>query len=318
MPVRNEAAHIGPLMRSILGQDYPRDLLDVWVVDGMSDDDTPAIIRRMSQEDPRLHLLTNEQRTVPNAMNLGIAASKGALVLRIDGHARVPNDFVRRIATLMMDHPEAGLGGGVVRPWSDTANGQSIAAAWSHPFGAGSAYYRTARKAGEVDTLLFGAYRRTALEQAGPFDTRFTRNQDDELSFRLVKAGWKIWLDPSIQSEYFPRGDLGRLYRQFYEYGYYKPMVIEKMGGAASTRHYIPAAFVAGLLLGWPLLPVWLAVVMLYALMAIASARKAISGFPLARVSTTASAFFIMHFAYGWGFWRSMVDRWTGRRQRVR
>ena len=120
----------------------------------------------------------------------------------------------------------------------------------SCPFGVGNALFRFAEKESFVDTVAFGAYRRSLLNEIGVFDEELVRNQDDELNFRVEKSGAKILLSPKIKSTYVGRGDFKKLWRQYYQYGFWKVRVIQKHRRPASIRHLIPLMFVLFLSIG--------------------------------------------------------------------
>ena len=118
----------------------------------------------------------------------------------------------------------------------------------STPFGVGDAKFRTGGSAGHVDTVAFGAYRRDALEEIGLFDVALSRNQDDELNYRLLKSGWRIWFDPRISSQYHVRSTYRNLVRQYYQYGYWKVFVNLKHRTITTWRQTVPALFLLVLL----------------------------------------------------------------------
>ena len=148
------------------------------------------------------------------------------------------------------------------------------------------------------------------------------RNQDDELALRIVRSGGVVWQSASIRSWYTPRASLAALFRQFFQYGYWKVPVIRKHRLPASPRHLVPFAFVSTLAAlalavpwssaaGWA----WLAVSGGYALAALASAaRLARPWREPAQWLTIAAAFACMHLGYGLGFARGLVERGLLRR----
>lgn len=247
LPIRNESRHIARTLESILAQDYPAEQMDILVVDGMSNDGTRQIVSEFAQRESRVHLLDNPQRIVPTAMNKGIRAARGAIIVRVDGHTVIERDYVRRCVEALSTTGADNVGG-PMRAASDTWIGKAIVLATSSPFGVGGARFHYAETPGWVDTVYMGAYRREVFERIGLFDEELVRNQDDEFNFRLTQAGGKIWLDPQIRSTYFSRSTLRGLWKQYFEYGLWKVRVIQKHRRPASWRHLVPAAFVLALL----------------------------------------------------------------------
>ena len=94
------------------------------------------------------------------------------------------------------------------------------------------------------------AWPRSTFERFGGFDEHLVRNQDDEHNLRIHKGGGRIWQSSAIQSVYFPRSSKGDVFRQYRQYGYWKPFVMKKHGQAAALRHLIPGLFVAALAVG--------------------------------------------------------------------
>ena len=138
----------------------------------------------------------------------------------------------------------------VTLPGARTVIAESIAIALSHPFGIGNAYFRIgSKKAKHVDTVPFGCFKRDVFEKIGLFDEDLVRNQDDELNFRIIKNGGKILLVPSIVSYYYARDSLLTLWRMYYQYGYFKPLVARKVGSVLTWRQLIPSLFIASLII---------------------------------------------------------------------
>lgn len=308
MPIRNEAAFIERAIRSILHNSYPAEKMEILVVDGMSDDGTREIVRRLSQGDNRVRMLDNPRRIVPTAMNIGLKAARGELFIRIDGHAEIPTDYVVKSVQCLREHPQAWVSGGSIRTVADTYTGRAIAAAMRSPIGVGNSRFRLGEYEGWVDTLAFGTHHKWIVDKVGYFDEELVRNQDDEFNLRILLAGGKIWMSKAIQSTYFSRGSLPKLWRQYFQYGFWRIRTLQKHKRPATFRQLVPLIFVwSFLLLGlagvaWRPLWILLAVeVVLYVLGLIAGVvdvgRKA--GWRYAPVAPV--IFAILHFAYGTG-----------------
>ena len=263
MPIRNEADFIARSLGSVLTQDYPADCMEVLVADGRSEDATRGIIEQTIREReivvaaqpqktsapvlPAVQVLDNPGHIVPTGFNLALKQARGEIIIRVDGHCEIQADYVRRCVELLLQTGAACVGGPMFTV-GKTKIAKAIAAAQSSMFGVGGAAFRTGRtKPGLVDTVAFGAYRAEVFERLGGFDEELVRNQDDEFNFRLTQSGGKIWLDPSLKTTYYSRASFGKLWRQYFQYGFYKVRVIQKRRAVASWRHLVPAAFVLGL-----------------------------------------------------------------------
>ncbi len=320
LPVRNEAAFIERAVTSVL--EAGKDLVgfEVLVVDGISDDGTREIVASLAERHPAVRLLDNLDRTVPQAMNIGIRAAAGDVVIRVDGHAEVPPDFIRANLEELEAHPECACVGGIIENVNLTPLSEAISAAMSSPFGVGNATFRTGGAEGYVDTLAFGAYRKADLERIGLFDEELVRNQDDELNFRLTRSGRKIWLSHKIQSKYVVRSSMRKLFRQYFQYGYWKVYVNRKHGTVTNVRQLVPPLFVAslvGLLVlapWWPPARALLTIeVALYALAALAFALRAMADLP--RALRVMASFATLHVGYGLGYLAGMGDFFVLRRR---
>jgi glycosyltransferase involved in cell wall biosynthesis len=246
VPIRNEERYIERCLYSIAAQDYARDLIEVIVVDGMSDDMTRQIVGRFAAETPmELRLLDNPALLPAAAMNIGIADARGSVIMRLDGHAALAPDYVRLCVSALADGGVDCAGGALISE-GDTYLGGAIAAAMSSRFGVGGAAFRTGG-AGPVDTVAFGAYRRDVFARIGGFTEDIERGEDDELNYRLLDAGGVIVLVPDARAHYVVRGDLAGLMRQYFGYGRAKPQVLRLHPAQGRPRQYVPVTFVIAL-----------------------------------------------------------------------
>jgi succinoglycan biosynthesis protein ExoA len=309
MPVRNERAYIERSLGAVLTQDYPTDLLEIVVADGMSTDGTREILQGVSEGNSRVRLLDNPKQTAPCALNLATAASKGEIVIRVDGHCEVAHDYVSRCVRHLLEDGVDGVGGSLVTV-GENGQAKAIAAAMSSSFGVGGAAFRTARDITILaDTVPFPAYTRKIIEAAGPYDEQFTKNQDDEYNYRIRKIGGKLLLAADVHSRYYSRANLRSLARQYYGYGLFKPQVFWKHPRQMKLRQFVPGAFVACLAAGIFLAP--FSQVARRSLLAILAAYASASGLASVRTAaqtewrylpTLPAAFAALHVSYGCGF----------------
>ncbi len=254
-------------------------------------------------------------KTVPPALNIGIRAAKGSIIVRMDGHAVPAPDYVSRCVAALTASG-AGNVGGAVEPVGATPFGRAVAIATQHVLGAGDAQYRIASEPRDVDTVMYGAFRRDVFVRTGLFDESMVRNQDYEMNVRIRAAGERIYLDPAIRFTYTPRGTVRGLAKQYFEYGWWRVETLRRHPGSLRWRQLVPAAFVAGLLGAALLAPWWpfarvalVAVLAVYlAVVGVVAARAATDR---AGVGSVALAFVVIHLTWGAGFLASVSSRGT-------
>lgn len=326
MPIRNEADCIEQALRSVLDNDYPTGKMEILVIDGMSNDGTREIVDGLSKVDSRITILENPKRITPAAMNIGIKAARGEVFIRVDGHVEIPANFISKSIRCLHEHPEAWVAGGYIKTVADSSIGQAIAAVMRSPIGVGNSRFRLGDYEGWVDTLAFGAHHKWIVDKIGYFDEELVRNQDDEFNLRIILAGGKIWMSKAIQSTYFSRGSLCKLWKQYFQYGFWRIRTLQKHKRPASFRQLVPLLFVLSLLLsglaGFLWKPLWILLLfegILYVLALVIGAldvgRK--SGWRYAPLAP--AVFIILHFAYGlgslWGIIRFSILKGCGMKE---
>jgi glycosyltransferase involved in cell wall biosynthesis len=255
MPVRNEGRYMERSLCSVLAQDYPRERLEVLVADGMSTDDTRETIERIAAGDGRVRVADNPGRIVPTGLNRALEQAKGEIIVRVDGHCEIAPDYVSKCVGYLLSGQADGVGGPIETIGEDPVS-RTIALAMSTPFGVGGSAFRTVKdKTMPVDTVAFPAYTRSALQMAGPFDEELVRNQDDEYNYRLRKLGGRVLLAGDIRSRYYSRGSLRSLWRQYFQYGFWKVRVMQKHTRQMKLRQFAPPLLVASLLAAGLLAP---------------------------------------------------------------
>jgi glycosyltransferase involved in cell wall biosynthesis len=319
VPCYNEEATIQLLLKSIYDQSYPHPEIEVILADGMSTDQTRAEVAAFQKGYPDLlvKVVDNPKRIIPAALNCALEAAQGEFIIRLDGHSMPYPDYVKNCVADL----EQGKGDNVGGVWEIHPAGvgfiaRSIAAAAAHPFGVGDALYRFTDRAGAVDTVPFGAFRRSLFDQVGHFDESLLTNEDYEFNTRIRQHGGVVWLDPAIRSVYFARSSLGALAKQYWRYGFWKLRMLRRYPGTLRWRQALPPLFVLsclGLALLSSLLITarWMLVIILilyFTLLVIGSSPVAVRqkdprlliGIPLA-IAT-------MHACWGAGFLRSLID----------
>lgn len=291
MPCRNEAARIGDAIRSLLDGGYPRDRMQLIVVDGGSEDGTREIVARF----PDVRLIDNPGRIVPAALNIGVRNSSSEIVMRADAHAVYPPGYLSTLVGWLERTGADNVGCALeTLPGGTGVVPRSIALVLSHPFGIGDARFRLGTdKPIEVDTVPFGCYRREVFDRIGLFDEELVRNQDDEFNWRLRRAGGRIVLVPGLRVCYFARSRFQDLWRMAWGYGSFKPLVLRKVSRLYAARPLAPGALAIAALVWagrpnrWTVIPL-----LAYACVNAAASRGSI---------VRSVGFATLHLGYGFG-----------------
>ncbi|MGH9317405.1 MAG: glycosyltransferase family 2 protein [Thermoanaerobaculia bacterium] len=327
MPIRNERPYISRSLNAALAQDYPADRMEVIVADGQSTDGTREFVRSLQSAHPNLKLLDNAGRIAPTGLNAAVAVSKGEILVRVDGHCEISRDYVRGCVRLLREHGVEAVGG-PLDTIGETPLSRVIAVATSSRFGVGGSAFRTVRNQTVLtDTVAFPAYTREAIERAGPFDEELLRNQDDEYNYRLRELGGRVLLSEEIPVRYWSRGSLRSLWRQYFQYGFFKVRVFQKHPRQMRARQFVPPLFVGSLIVAISWAPfsaagAWtlLGVAVAYAVANLASSVEESRRLESRTRPVLPLAFAILHFAYGLGFWVGLARfwnrwQWRGRRR---
>jgi succinoglycan biosynthesis protein ExoA len=221
---------------------------ELYIIDGGSKDKTLAIVKKWQETNCNIHLLTNPQKYVPFALNIGIKASNGDPIIRLDAHTEYDNNYVGQIVETFRKN-DADIVGGPMNPVGKLSLQKAIAFATMNKFGIGGSKIHNINYAGYSDHVYLGAWKRELFNEIGYFDTRLKRNQDDEFHYRAKSKGKKIYLSPQIKSFYYPRNKISHLIKQYFQYGLFKPIVLRKVYSETKLRHLIPSLFCLYLLL---------------------------------------------------------------------
>jgi glycosyltransferase involved in cell wall biosynthesis len=317
VPCRNEERFIGACLDSILNNDYPKDRLEILVIDGMSQDETRTIVSRYATRHPLIRLVDNTQLITPCAFNVGIAESHGDIILIMGAHAEYSATYISRLVDWLTQSGADNVGGVCMTvAANESPVARAIARGVSHPFGVGTSYFRIGTSTPRwVDTVFGGCYRRDVFARIGLFDEQLIRNQDDEFNHRLIARGGRILLVPDVVSYYYPRSSLAQLWRMFYQYGYFKPLVALKLGRIGTGRQVVPMVCL-GLLVGLSVASIGSSVARFMLLLMVAlylTADFAVS-FAVGLSSGLRCAgwltlvFPTLHVSYGLGYMRGIFD----------
>lgn len=306
MPLYNEEKYISSCIESLLQQDYPLVNMEWLFVDGMSTDKTKKILLKYEQDYPRLiKVFDNPYKTVPYAMNIGIKNSKGKYIIRLDAHAEYSQDYIRK-CVYYLDTTQADNVGGIAETKSKGFVGEAIALMLSSKFGVGNSQFRTNGHSGYVDTVPFGAFRREVFDRWGGYDERLTRNQDNEMNYRIRKNGGKIYLSDEIKFSYYCRDSIKGIADMAVKNGMWNIITMRLCPGSMGIRHFIPLIFLLSLILlpilsfiNIRFLSVFVCELILYVVLDIYFALK--TSKKVKYILMVAVLFPIFHITYGFG-----------------
>ena len=273
LPVLNEEFYLVHTVNAILSQDYAGPM-EVILAIGPSKDRTQVMAEELRARDPRVVLVSSPSGRTAAGLNLAIAQSKYPVIVRVDGHAEIPENYIS-LAVEILNQTGAVNVGGIMGAVGVTKFEKAAARAMRSPFGVGASRFHTGGSAGAVDTVYLGVFLRTALVAVGGFDERFTRAQDWELNFRLRQAGGIVFFDPRLHVTYRPRPSFRGLAKQYFEYGRWRHVVIRRHQGTVNLRYLAPPfallSTVFSLIFGAVLSPLWFIPAMIYLLFLIAA-----------------------------------------------
>jgi glycosyltransferase involved in cell wall biosynthesis len=277
IPARDEAPYITACVRSVMAQSVDGGL-EVVVVDGCSKDGTPELARAAGAT-----VLINEKQTIPTALNKGLAAAQGEVLVRFDAHAEMPEGYIEKCLNALTEEVGATNVGGWREAHGFGPWGRAVGAALSSRLGVGNPRIWRPPGSGEirrdVETVPLGCFPVDVLRDAGGWQEELLVNEDFELNHRLQRAGGRIVFDPAIWSVYRPRESLAAIARQYWRYGRWKAVVLAREPRSLRLRQLAPVALLAtatAAVIPWPLARAARAALAHYgALLTVAAARSA-------------------------------------------
>ena len=311
IPCRNEEKFIGKCLDSLIDQDYPKEKLEILVLNGMSVDKTREIAQEYSKKNSFISFLNNPSKTTPCALNIGIKNSIGELIMRMDAHTTYQPDYVSKSVKYLIEYNADNVGGILqTLPSTNTLMAKAITLVLSNKFGTGNAFFRIGSdKPIWVDTVFGGCYKKEMLIKIGGYNEKLTRSQDMEMNMRLKKIGAKTLLAPDIIGHYYPKSTLNSFFRHNISDGIWAIYPLKFGAPIFTVRHLAPLAFVLIILITailgiffkiffWLLL---LELVIYFGISKIVSIKIAGKERRLILTPYLIAAFFARHFGYGIG-----------------
>lgn len=260
-PIYNEEKYIAQFLDSLLQQDYPKNDMEILLVDGMSKDRTREIVAEYTAKYQFIKLIDNPDKIVPYAMNRGIDAAQGEIIMRLDAHASYQPDYfsalVNGLKRLHADNVGTVCKTDVLNKTPKTL---AIREVLGNKFGVGNSTFRTGiDREQEVETVPFGCWPREVFEKYGKYDVRLVRNQDIELNKRIIRGGGKIYILPETYCTYLARETWHSLAKNNYGNGKWNILTVyyTKTFSSLSLRHFIPLLFLQSLIVPLMLALIW-------------------------------------------------------------
>jgi glycosyltransferase involved in cell wall biosynthesis len=303
LPILNEERHLADAVGMILGQDYAGSL-EVVLALGPSTDGTDKVAAQLASSDARIRTVANPSGRTPDALNAAIAASTGAVIVRVDGHAEIPADYVSTAVRELLRVGADNVGGIMDAQGTDDFE-RAVACAMRSPIGVGNSAFHVGGEAGEAETVYLGAFRREALERVGGYDPHFARAQDWEMNHRIRETGGRVWFTPELKVTYRPRSTVRALAKQYFHYGRWRRVVARHHEGTINLRYLAPPTMVLGTVAATLVAPKWHAAWLVPAAYAagVTVGGVAISRGESPRTRALAPAVLAtMHWAWGIGF----------------
>ncbi|WP_122819312.1 glycosyltransferase family 2 protein [Varibaculum vaginae] len=320
----NEEDYLPDMLSCIMAQNYPHHLIQVVLVDSGSNDSTPQIMKDFATRATDFEsvvLLHNPGKTAPRGWNVFLEAATGEVLVRLDAHARIPDNFLSQTIAVLHEG-EAVVGGSrpTITPKNASDWQRVLHTVEESLFGASIAKYRGKSKSGSdapqyVKSVFHPGYRRSVIDAVGPFNEELTRTEDNDYSYRIRKAGYKIRFDSRIYSEQIIRPSLFAMIKQKYNNGYWIGRTLFVQPGCIEVYHLVPGAFVLAIAGGIALRlrGVKLPLRMLAA--SYGTADLALSAASLPKVNPPTSKagclpliFPALHIAYGIGTWKGILE----------
>lgn len=247
IPSYNEEHYIESCLKSLLDCKTPPSDYEIIVIDGGSTDSTKDIVNALIAKEHNIKLIDNKMTKQVFALNIGIQACTGEYIVRCDAHSEYPRDYAETLVAYLIDSDDHLINVGTPYITTNKNSGifaKSIKTTMSNTFGVGISHRSIEiSKPTEVDTVLFGAWRKSTFSAVGGFDEDFIRGQDYEHNIRIKKAGGTVVQIPGTPFKYNTRDSLSKFSRMIFQYAYCKPIILKKHGTLPPVRAVIPSAF---------------------------------------------------------------------------
>lgn len=249
----NEQQTIKKLFEDIRRQDYPHGELEIVLVDDVSTDGTKAVMQSFAEEDNGFYgvIVTDSPKNLQAAAwNSAVMAANGDIIIRVDAHASIPENFVSANVKNIKEGEYVCGGGRPNRAEQETPWQMTLLAAEESLFGSSVAKYRRQQeKKQAISSIFHGAYRAEVFAKVGGFNEDLGRTEDNELHYRIRQAGYRICSCPDIVSYQNVRATFTKMLRQKYGNGLWIGLTLGVCPKCLSYFHFAPFLLVCALLL---------------------------------------------------------------------
>lgn len=306
----NAARHLPHILSDIFVQDYPIDKIEIILVNSKSTDNTRNMMENFAIEHKELSVkvLDNPGKILSCGWNVALSEANGDIIIRVDAHSSIPFDFISKNVNSILSG-ENITGGATISKGHEGVWLGLLSLAEGSKFGGSAADFRNPGRPRYVDTLAYAAYKRCIFEKVGGYDERLVRNQDNEIHYRMKKAGFTFFFNPAIKSLHVPRSTLYRILKQKYSNGVWIGLIMGIQPCCFGIRHFVPVIFVLALiiLLGLGISCIWFPVISLGVLYGITASVFSMEAIFKAQLKIKLLCillpfvFLSMHMAYGIG-----------------
>lgn len=321
IPMRNERQSIETCLNALFANELPRNQFEIIVVDGKSDDGSRELAQALLASSGMGRVVPNPKKITPSALNIGIEAARGDIIVILGAHSAVSPDFLEQNLAVLQESGADCVGGTLIPAKAESLLAAVIDVAQNCPFGSGGAGFRYSDKPGYANTVPFGAYRREVFDKVGRFDESLHKGQDAEFNFRMIRSGLRIYYSPRIRTRYFPRSSLGALFSQYLAMGWSKVFIFYRHPRMLRPYYFMPLLFAIASLVAVMRL-FWASRAEMLFYLAAAASYAVFSVFGLAfarrrkiRLRNRAAAavlfpivFWLIHFSYGLGIIKGLVQ----------
>ena len=248
---RNEEKYVPMLFEDILNQTYPLQNIEVVLMDSNSTDNTRKLMEEFKNNNESLsvQIVTNERQIQAAGFNEGVKHATGDVVLKIDAHSRIPQDFVQKNVNEIIAGAFVCGGNRPTVVDSDDDFSKTLHIVEESALGSSIANYRKSNVKRKVNSIFHGMYRKEVFDKVGLADERLLRTEDNEFHYRVRKAGYDIIFNPEIESYQYIRPTFTKMIQQKFANGYWIGLTSHICRDCLSLFHFGPGVFVATLLI---------------------------------------------------------------------
>lgn len=260
---RNEEKSLSRILEDLTYQDYPHENIEVLLVDSMSKDNTLQIMKNFAENSSGfadIKVLLNEGKVLPSGNNVVLDNYTGDVLVRVDAHGAIPSDFISKNVEIIKSGEK--VCGGRRPNLIEDANSfrETLLCAEQSMFGSSIAPYRNAEQKMYISSLFCGMYLREVFDTVGKYNENLYRTEDNDMSYRIRKAGYKLCFSPDIVSYQYTRNTLFKMLKQKFLNGFWIGRTLGVNPKCFSVFHFVPLVFVLSIIfsallsfLGYPL-----------------------------------------------------------------